>query len=170
MLKQAKLYWLYLANWECRSRSPIRLANRLKEDRVLSGGYSKGFIEHECNFLTARPVFYSWVLLRSDSSNTRKQTKISWNYCSVTSVETKKTKRSTDTQWSYEYKKSYIHWFRTEIHRLKRELTDAKIKNDYHLWLDSLCEYKLKLWILSTAASRSWIKLQSFQELKITKD
>ena len=42
-------------------------------------------------------------------------------------------------------RKSYIHWLQT----------DAKIKNDNHLRLDSLCEYKLKLSILSTAAERS---------------
>ena len=67
----------------------------------------------------------------------------------MSSVKTKTTKRSRDTQWSYKYKKI--------IYLL---VTDRRAKNDNHLRLDSLCEFKLKLWILSTAAQRSWIIAQ----------
>ena len=128
MLKQAERNWLCLANWECRSRSPLRLANRLKEDRILSAGCSEAFHRKSlCNFLTARPAFYSWLGITAIwISNTRcKQTKINGdlNWFHILklncSVKTKKTNVQQIHNEVMNIRKSYIHWFRPEIHRLK---------------------------------------------------
>ena len=77
MLKQAKLYWLYVAKWECRSRPPL-FAWQIDKKKIeyFHEDTAKRFMENQCNFQTARPAFYSGVLLRFEYQSPRKQTKI----------------------------------------------------------------------------------------------